>query len=335
LREEPEFPSTSAFTGFLSSASSMSKVDVIITTYNRSEFLESAIKSVLNQTFQNLSIVIVDDASEDGTQGAIKSFGHPKIRYIKHKTRRGEAGARNTAILNSNSEYVAFLDDDDEWYPEKLQMEVELLDNSDQKVGGIYTGYIRVDNGNGRVLGEKIPEKRGDLYPDMGLENVIGGPSTVLLRRKCFERVGLFDESIGYGTDWDMWIRILKEFHFDYIDKPLVKYRVHENQMTKNLEITTRGLEKVLAKNRSLFVSDRKNFSSFYSSLGYDYREIGKLGKGSKALLKAILVYPFQSKYYTDLLKMIGILILGRKNFLRMRELKAGALARFSRREKK
>lgn len=300
----------------------MSKVDVIIPTFNRAEFLESAIKSVLNQTFQDLKIIVVDDASEDNTEGVVKGFDNEKIEYIRLEAHKGEAGTRNIGIINSNAEYIAFLDDDDEWLPEKLRLQVELLDNSPPKVGGIYTGYIRVNKTNGRILGQRIPEKRGYIYKDMSFGNVIGGPSFVLLRRKCFERVGIFDENIVYGTDYDMWIRISKEFHFDYIGEPLVKYHIHENQLTNDLEIVNRGLDKMLKKYDSSVAFNKKKYSREYSSLGYQYRENGNLRKASETLMKAIKLYPFELGYYTSLCKILTIFILGKTSFLRLKNSK-------------
>jgi glycosyltransferase involved in cell wall biosynthesis len=95
------------------------KVDVIIPTYNRGEFLQAAIGSVLNQSFRDLTLLVVDDASNDDTQSVRKAFDDKRIKYIRHTVNRGEAVARNTGLSNGDAEFVAFLDDDDEWLPEK------------------------------------------------------------------------------------------------------------------------------------------------------------------------------------------------------------------------
>src|SRR5919106_1816578 len=119
----------------------MPKVSVIIPTYNRVESLPLAIKSVLAQTFQDFEIIVVDDASHDNTPAVIARFNDERIRYIRHDTNKKISASRNTGVLNSRGSYIAFLDDDDEWLSEKLQLEVDLLDNSPLKTGAVYTGF--------------------------------------------------------------------------------------------------------------------------------------------------------------------------------------------------
>src|SRR5215471_7855638 len=142
----------------------MPKVSVIIPTHNRAEFLRSAITSVLNQTYQDFEIIVVDDASTDKTPEVVASFHDGKIKYIRHDANKGDAGSRNTGIRNSSGDFLAFLDDDDEWLPEKLQMQVGLLRNSRVKVGGVYTGSLRIDKTTGKILAIDIAGKRGDLF---------------------------------------------------------------------------------------------------------------------------------------------------------------------------
>jgi len=177
----------------------MGTVDVIIPTYNRSEFLRSAISSVLNQTFEDLTLIVVDDASEDNTPSIVKQFNDKRIKYIRHAANRGEAFARNTGLSAGSAAFVAFLDDDDEWLPEKLELAVPVLTNSPSNVGGVYSGLFIVDKLSGITRGCKLAEQRGDIHLDMVRRNVVFTPSTVLLKRECFEKVGLFDERTQVG----------------------------------------------------------------------------------------------------------------------------------------
>lgn len=303
----------------------MPKVDVIIPTYNRAEFLKAGITSVLNQTFQDFEIIVVDDCSEDDTPKVIKNFGDHRIRYIRHRVNQGEGGARNTGMLNSNAEYVAFLDDDDEWLPEKLRLEVELLEGSSSKVGGVYTGYIAVDKASGEVLEQRVPELGGDIYREMIRENVVGTSSTVLVRKECFSRVGLFDESVVYGLDYDMWIRIAKEFHFEYIKEPLVKYHVHRKQISNNLPLKIKGIEVLLKKYEEFFSENRKLYSQHYRDLGLLYCGDGRPLKTQEAFLKAIGLYPFEIRNYYDL----GLSLFGTENFFKFKKAKNKVLAFF------
>jgi len=307
----------------------MPKVNVIIITYNRAKLLSSAITSVLNQTFQDFEIIVVDDASTDNTKEVVSSFNDKRIKYIRHEINKGEAGARNTGVMNSNCKYIAFLDDDDEWMPEKLKMQVDLLENSSPKVGGVYTGYLRVNKITGEVLDRKLPAKRGNIFYEILAENwfIV---STVLLKKECFEKVGLFDGSIPYGLDWDMWIRISREFHFECIKEPLVKYSIHEDgRLTANHGLVIRGKEAMLKKYGQLLALDRKSYSYYHLNLGVRYCYDGDTKKGREMILKAIRIYPFEIRNYFN----FGLSLLGGDIFKKFKEIKEKVLAPLKRGE--
>jgi len=206
----------------------MPAVSTIIPTYNRAEFLRMAITSVLNQTFQDFEIIVVDDASEDHTHEIIDNFGDRRIKYIRHEVNKGVTAARNTGVLSSSGNYIAFLDDDDEWLPRKLQMQVVLLEDSSSTVGGVYTSHVKIDRATGKILDRVVAQKRGNIGNDLLKDYcLIGTASTILLRKQCFDRVGLFDESIEFGEEYELLIRVAKEFDFECIQECLVKYYVH------------------------------------------------------------------------------------------------------------
>lgn len=298
----------------------MPKVSVIIPTYNRTAFLRRAIESVLRQTYEDFDIIVVDDASREDVQGIINDFHDSRIRLIRHEVSTGEAGARNTGIRNSQGEYMAFLDDDDEWLPEKLALQVAILETSSKRVGGVYTGYIAVNFAEQQVLYRKVPSKRGDIYRDLLRRNVIGTPSTVLIRRACIEKAGLFDGSIFYGIDCDLYLRIAKHFHFEYVEAPLVKYYIHNERITNNPEIVSKGLEAMSRKyaDERGFLSERRILSDGYLSVGVNYCFRNNTIKGRKAFLKSILMNPFQWKSYFNL----GLSLFGSRNFVKLKKLK-------------
>ncbi|MEO8325327.1 MAG: glycosyltransferase family 2 protein, partial [Nitrospirota bacterium] len=171
----------------------MPRVSVIIPTYRRPDFLRRAIGSVLTQTFEDFELLIVDDASPDNTGQVVKGIADERIRYCRNEINKGGAASRNRGIKEAQSPYIAFLDDDDEWLPQKLALQVELLDQSPPKVGGIYTGYERILRNTGESLGITLPTKRGDLSYELLLSNPLAGTSGLLLRKECFEKAGLFD----------------------------------------------------------------------------------------------------------------------------------------------
>ena len=144
------------------------------------------------------------------------------------------------------------------------------------------------------------------------------GTSTVLLKKECFEKVGLFDESINFGEDYDMWIRISKEFQFEYIEEPLVKYSASGNKISNDYDKVIKGYEILIDKYHKLFARNRKSCSRFYLSLGVLYCYNKNPAKGRKAFLKAIQIYPLEIRHYFN----FGLSLLGTNNFKRLKELK-------------
>jgi glycosyltransferase involved in cell wall biosynthesis len=275
----------------------MPKVSVIIPTHNRSELLRVAIQSVLNQTFEDFEIVVVDDASKDDTEDVAKGIGDNRIVYIRHETNRGEGGTRNTGVKNSKGEYIAWLDDDDEWLPEKLQRQVAILDYSPKEVGGVYTGWIIIDGNTGRILSSLLPSKRGNIFLELLYEFHIL-VSSLMLRKSCFEKVGWFDESIPFGLDHDMWVRIAKEFQFECIEEVLAKYRIHDKRLTTNLDLSIAGHEKFFEKYKQWLEMRPKVYSKKYLNLGIVYCLNGNLKKGRAAYRRSIAIYPYRIKPY-------------------------------------
>ncbi len=276
----------------------MPKVSVIIPTHNRAEFLRAAVISVLNQTFQNFEIIIVDDASQDQTAAVIRSFTDRRIKYIRHETSRGQGATRNAGLRCALGEYIALLDDDDEWMPQKLEKQVAVLDRSPSNVGMVYTGVCRIDVFTNRVINRVIPRKRGSVFRDLCEKNWIGGCSSVVLRRGCFQKIGLFDESLAAQADYDLWLRIAREFDIECIREPLVLYAVHGDRISTNYESVIQGMEAQLRKYGSVFAQDKHNYSRRYLVLGINYCVNGNGKEGQRALLKAIRVYPFAVRPY-------------------------------------
>jgi glycosyltransferase involved in cell wall biosynthesis len=286
----------------------MPKVSVIIPTHNRAEFLRSAITSVLNQTFQDFEIVIIDDASKDHTQEVITNFNDARIKVIRNQFSKGDAGTRNIGIINSNGEYIALLDDDDEWLPEKLKIQTCLLDNSSPEVGGVCThSFI-----SGRVSSVFNPEKN-----DLTEENFIR-TSSILLRRECFEKCGLFDESMPTSSDYDMWIRISTKFSFKIIKNCLVKYYIHESRLTFNYDKMINGMEMLFEKHDGFFNKNPKAYSQRCLHLGVLYCYKGDVQKGRKALRKSMRMNPFEMRNYFN----FSLSLLGAESFKTLKKVK-------------
>jgi glycosyltransferase involved in cell wall biosynthesis len=279
----------------------MPKISVVIPTHNRAELLALAIRSALGQTFREIEIIVVDDASSDHTPKVVESFGSDKIRYVRHENCRGPAAARNSGIDQACGEYVAFLDDDDEWFPRKLELQMEVMRKSPSSVGLVYSGYVVVDSQSGKVLGERVPEKRGDLSKEMLVENHIGGTTCALIRRNCFESVGVFDERLPPFEDYDLWIRLSQQFQFDYVKEALFRYCIHSNNISSNLDARWKAMDMMLQMYGAAR-SMKKYLSSGYFSLGVGYCNRKEMRTGRRALRKAVQLNPWDIRHYSYLL---------------------------------
>lgn len=295
----------------------MPKVSVIILTRNRAHLVQRAIESALAQTFQDFEIIVVDDASEDDTAAVVMGISDPRVHYRKNQSNLGEARSRNAGIACARGEYIAFLDDDDTWLPEKLAAQVSLLDTLPAKVGAVYTSYIRVDVATGATGATVRAEKRGNLSSELCEQNWVG-LSTILVRRECFDKVGGFDEELGFGTDYDMWIRIGRDYEFEAISRPLVRYAVHSTQMSGNTRTILRGKEHQLHKYRDYFAVNRRSYGRYLLSLGVLYCYNGEAGRGRAILLRALRAYPFEPRIYANLL----LACFGAETFVYVKSLK-------------
>lgn len=207
-------------------------VSVIIPAYNRAAVLPRAIKSVLGQTFSDYEIVVVDDASKDNTSEVLKGFTDERIVYIRHASNKGGAAARNTGIERSRGEWVAFLDSDDAWLPEKLAQQIELLTKSESNVGVVYTGLKVVYETSGET--ENIPGvHRGKFLKELLISNCVRTLSSILVRRSFLNAIGGFDPDLRSCQDWDLYIRLMKQCSFECVVQPLTVYYVNKQDPSR------------------------------------------------------------------------------------------------------
>lgn len=273
-------------------------VSVIIPTYNRANLVGKAIKSVLSQTYQDFEIIVIDDGSTDNTEEVIRSFKDKKVKYIKkYKKNKGISVARNIGIKMARGKYIALLDSDDEWLPEKLDKQSKVLQSESPEVGVVCSWSYNIDEKGNYISKRCLPKKGGYIYEDLLSTNPISVP-TVLIRKECFNRVGLFDDLLNAQEDWDMWIRIAKYYRFALIKVPLVKYRLHSNQISKNLGVKIITANRILVKHANELKKRPRVHSKHYFYIGNRLCHMGKTKEGRKYLIKAISLYPFCIGYY-------------------------------------
>lgn len=206
----------------------MPQISVIIPTYNRREYVQLAIDSVLAQSYTDYEIIVIDDGSTDGTSDALRARYGERVRLVT-QTNQGESVARNRGVQIAHGQYIALLDSDDLWLPDKLAKEMAMLEG-DPRLGMVFCQAWLID-AQGHLLADR-PEGESLTDRDLTLENlcfenVIGGPSTTLLRRDIYKAVGGFDNNIHYGEDWDLFLRIAAQYRIGIIAEPLSCIRRH------------------------------------------------------------------------------------------------------------
>lgn len=286
------------------------QLSVIIPTYNRVDYLREAIESVLAQTFTDFELIVVDDGSTDGTRELAASY-KGRVRYISQQN-CGPSAARNNGIKNAVGRYIAFLDSDDIWLPEMLAKQVAML-SKDPAAGLTATGYGLINTGHqltGTIImkeDELADARNGDLYKNFF------ATSSVMVKKLCFQTVGLFNENLHFAEDWDMWIRILQRYSFVYLPEALMHYRVHPDKISAtslqenmNQWQTVIDLHTSSGKTLNDLILKRKRTSWLYlnqswSQSGYD----SALEKSF--MLKSILAWPlwFPGRYSFFLKRMI------------------------------
>jgi glycosyltransferase involved in cell wall biosynthesis len=295
----------------------MPKVSVIIPTYNRGELLRSAIESALEQTFTDLEIIVSDDKSTDNTLDVVRYFADERIKYKLNHGKKGPSATRNTAIMASKGDYIAFLDDDDVWFPDKLQKQVDLLDHCQPNICGVYSNRLFLDKMSGKVFSDNpgTDQVKGNLLHQLIIKSPIH-TSTAVIKKRCLDEIGLFDETISYMEDLDLWIRLSVNWDFEYIPKPLTKAYFHDYaHLSRNLEGQTKGREKLLERYKHFFKKNRKSWGALYLCLGAQYCQLKQMKKGRKNIIKGIVKYPFSKIAYFHLFSSL----LGAHNYQRLR----------------
>lgn len=274
----------------------MATISVIIPAYNQGHYLGEAIQSVLDQTYPDFEVIVVDDGSTDKTAQVACSFSDPRVRYI-HQENRGLSAARNTGILRSNGEYLTFLDSDDLFVADKLETLLNAMQR-DPELGFVAGQAVLIDENAlplGKVFDTPLPENPAHLL----LWNPLHVCS-VLLRRDWQQKVGLFDESLQAYEDWDMWLRLARAgCRMGWVPHPVSLYRFHTRQMTRDKERMTAATFAVLKKVYSdpdlpqewLDLKD-KAYSNAYLRAAIQAYRTGETQEGADALAEAVRLDP-------------------------------------------
>ena len=218
----------------------MPEVSVIMPVYNGEKFLAEAIESVLSQSFQDFELICVNDGSTDGSQQIIDSFLDSRLKRLS-QTNAGQASARNCGIKFCKGNLISFLDQDDVYLPTCIEERVKYFHKSDS-YSFIYNDFMIIDE-NSTVVNPSVLKWRktkyisGKCFNELFLNGTFIIPSSVMMEKEIFDKIGLFDETLWGADDYDLWLRISYYYSIGFVPSPLNKYRVHSQNFSKNNSI--------------------------------------------------------------------------------------------------
>jgi len=234
-------------------------VSVVIPVYNRGELLKRALRSVLEQSYGDWEAIVVDDGSTDGTGGSAAGFSDPRLRVLRHPSRRGPAAARNTGIAESRGRIITFLDSDDEWLPGKLARQVEVFHQGPAEVGVVYTATRRLFKGQEYLIPPaSAGRKEGDLFgPILRGAYLVSTPAAAV-KKECLDAAGLFDETLPALEEWDLFLRLAKVCRFGYIPEALTVSHYTPGSVSADRLLFARAKGMILRKHwKEFFQSPR------------------------------------------------------------------------------
>jgi glycosyltransferase involved in cell wall biosynthesis len=265
-------------------------VSAVIPSYNYGHFVCDAVESVLAQRYQPApEVIVVDDGSQDDTRERLAKYGD-RIRYI-YQDNRGLSGARNTGIREAKGEWIAFLDADDTWHPDKTEIQIRVALES-----GLDVISSRGKHYCPPTLDPNPPMRRFDA-PDF-LTGSHFSSSTAIIKRRCFEVVGLFDETLRSVEDRDMWLRLSARFVVGAIDSPCALHRLHAGQMSRNagrmLSNFERCLDKFFREHPQYSEHRRLAYAFMYADAAVAFMESRQRFEATRYLLKSLRVHPWE-----------------------------------------
>ena len=244
-----------------------SLISIIIPTYNRPDYLKKAIKTVLNQTYKNIEIIIVDDFSKVDNKKIIDSFDDKRITYFKNEKNKGAPYSRNVGIKKARGEFIAFLDDDDEWKSTKLEQQLKAFDDS--KVGLVVCYSLDKRFGTQRISKPKENITYKDLLKSFNLSST----SSYFVRKEALDKVGYFDLNLPSAQEYDVALRISKYYVVKTVPKTLMIQNASEGQISENWTRKIKGIMALYKK----YANEYKKLGS-KGCLANHIKNIGLLG---------------------------------------------------------
>lgn len=263
----------------------------------------------MNQTYRNFEVIVVDDGSTDNTEEVVRSFDDERIRYVRHEQNKGAAAARNTGIKLAIGDYIAFQDSDDVWLPRKLEKQMCVFLNDSSDLGVVYTSLWQIDDSEGTYQpSSNVRKREGNLHEELLKMNFVSMP-TAVVRKECFEKAGLFDESMPRLQEWDLWLRISRYYRFKHVDEPLVISYLQPDSISRNVDAHITARKRILSKYFEEISKNKVLLSKHYFEIGTLLYLNGMIEEGKKYFFKAINAHPFNVKLWLS----VSFLVLGGK----------------------
>jgi glycosyltransferase involved in cell wall biosynthesis len=210
-----------------------SLVSIIIPTYNRARFLKRAIFSILNQTYPNFELLIIDDGSTDNTQEIVNKIADTRVTLIRHPENRGQCAALNTGIAHAKGEFIGFLDSDDEWLPGMVEQSIRKFHMGNEKLGLVYVLSAEVHN-DGAISPSRFKTAKGNIYRQALTQGYVAPSITLMVKKTCIDQVGGFDEQFVCFQDDDLCFRLSQNFEVDFVPEILALiHKDADGQLTR------------------------------------------------------------------------------------------------------
>ena len=270
-------------------------VSVVVPTHNMARFVAEAVTSVLNQTHRNLEVHVVDDGSTDNPREAVLPLMSDPRVVFHSQPNGGQAKAKNRGIRASRGEFIAFLDADDLWVPDKI--EKQLPQFTRPEIGVVYTNYRWIDINGVLMPTPPVAPRDGRITNELFVTNFVTGMASIV-RRECFDAVGVFNESLPMSIDWDLWLRISSKYEFKYFDYVTYLYRQWPGQMSKNFETrfhcAVRVMKQFLDEHPGLIEPSTASlaWAHTYSGFGENLRYAGRFRDAMRSYADALRVRP-------------------------------------------
>jgi glycosyltransferase involved in cell wall biosynthesis len=285
-------------------------VSVVIATFNMGQYLPKAVDSILQQTWKNLEVIVVDDGSTDNTPDVMQNYSNDsRVNYIRNQN-QGQPKAKNCGIKNTKGDFIAFCDADDFWEQKKLEIQMPLFSNPE--VGVVYSEVSFIDENNVPFSKSQHEVRHsGKITDQMLIENFVPFGTSVI-RRKCIEQNGIFDEEFRMGIDWDLWLRYSLDWEFVYAPEKTYVYRVWSGQMSNNYRGRYDHAKRILTKfshqhsHKLSAASIRKAWADMYIREAVVYAKNEKLFfMPLKNILRGTIMDPFKLHGWKALIKLL------------------------------